>query len=187
MQEVKQWSKELTELTRIISKSGLEKTIKWGADVFTYEGKNIVSCGGFKNFFAIWFFNGIFLKDKYKVLINAQESKTKSMRQWRMTTFKEINEKKILEYINEAVLAAKKGLSITPVKHQPIEIPEPLKSALLKNKTLLQAFSKLSSGRQKEYGLYIIEAKQEKTKLSRIEKIKPLILQGIGLNNKYKK
>lgn len=187
MKEEKQWSKELKELSRIISKSGLEKTIKWGADVFTYEGKNLISYGGFKKFFAIWFYNGVFLKDKYKVLINAQESKTKSMRQWRMTTYEEINEKRILEYLNEAVLTAKKGLNIKPEKHQPIEIPEPLKSALLKNKTLQQAFAQLSSGRQKEYSLYIIEAKQENTKLTRIEKIKPLILQGIGLNDKYKK
>jgi len=41
--------------------------------------------------------------------------------------------------------------------------------------------------RQKEFSLYIEEAKQEKTKHSRLEKIIPLILKGVGLNDKYKK
>jgi uncharacterized protein YdeI (YjbR/CyaY-like superfamily) len=33
---------------------------------------------------------------------------------------------------------------------------------------------------------YINEAKQEKTKLSRLEKIKPMILSNIGLHDKYR-
>ncbi|WP_236458895.1 MULTISPECIES: YdeI/OmpD-associated family protein [Flavobacterium] len=33
---------------------------------------------------------------------------------------------------------------------------------------------------------YIETAKQEKTKLSRLEKIKPMIMKNIGLNDKYK-
>lgn len=41
--------------------------------------------------------------------------------------------------------------------------------------------------RQKEFSLYIEEAKQEKTKHSRLEKIIPLIFKGVGLNDKYKK
>jgi hypothetical protein len=28
-----------------------------------------------KTIFAIWFYNGFFLKDKYKVLVNAQKEK----------------------------------------------------------------------------------------------------------------
>ncbi len=53
-------------------------------------------------------------------------------------------------------------------------------------KSLKSAFEKLTPGKQKEYNLYIDEAKQEKTKISRIEKIKPLILEGKGLHDKYK-
>jgi uncharacterized protein YdeI (YjbR/CyaY-like superfamily) len=34
---------------------------------------------------------------------------------------------------------------------------------------------------------YINEAKQEKTKANRLEKIKPMILSNIGLNDKYRK
>jgi uncharacterized protein YdeI (YjbR/CyaY-like superfamily) len=54
------------------------------------------------------------------------------------------------------------------------------------DKTLKTAFEKLTPGKQKEYIVYINEAKREATKLKRLEKIKPMILDGIGLNDKYK-
>ena len=181
-----QWSEELELLVSIINKLPLEKTIKWGAEVFTYNGKNVVSYGGFKNYFMLWFFNGVFLEDKYKVLINAQEGKTKSLRQWRFTSITEIDENKITEYINEAIEIEKKGLKISPDKFVAIPISEILEKEFKNDKTLKSAFEKLTPGKQKEYIVYINEAKQETTKLKRLEKIKIMILQGIGLNDKYK-
>jgi uncharacterized protein YdeI (YjbR/CyaY-like superfamily) len=44
----------------------------------------------------------------------------------------------------------------------------------------------LSPGKQRDYCEHIELAKQEKTKLARIEKIKPMLLKGIGLYDKYK-
>lgn len=186
MQTRTQWSEELERLASIISKASLEKSIKWGAEVFTYNGRNVVSYGGFKNFFAIWFYNGVFLKDPYKVLVNAQEGKTKSLRQWRFTSIAEIDGKKILEYIEEAIEIEKKGLKLEPQKFRSIAPPPLLSHALKVDKELQTTFEKLTPGRQKEYIVYLNEAKQEATKLKRLEKIKPMILSGIGLNDKYK-
>lgn len=81
MQNAEHWSDELAALVNIIEKAPLEKTRKWGADVYTYQGKNVVSYGGFKQFFSLWFYNGVFLSDPLSVLINASEGKTKSLRQ----------------------------------------------------------------------------------------------------------
>ncbi|MGE4347330.1 MAG: YdeI/OmpD-associated family protein, partial [Flavobacteriaceae bacterium] len=53
-------------------------------------------------------------------------------------------------------------------------------------KKLKDAFEKLTSGKQKESTLYINEAKQEATNIKRVEKIIPMILQGVGLHDKYK-
>lgn len=186
MQNNKQWTEELEVIATIINKLPLEKTIKWGAEVFTYNGKNVVSYGGFKNHFTLWFFNGVFLADTYNVLVNAQEGKTKSARQWRFTSIAEIDEKKILEYINEAIEIEKKGLKIAPEKFVAIPVSEVLESEFKNNVALKTAFEKLTPGKQKEYTIYINEAKQEATKLKRIEKITPMILNGIGLNDKYK-
>lgn len=186
MDKINQWSEELERIASILNKFDLIKTVKWGADVYTYNGKNVVSYGGFKNFFTLWFHNGVFLKDKYRVLINAQEGKTKSLRQWRFTSMKEIDEKKITEYVREAIEIEKQGLKIAPVRSTPVEMPELFATALHKNKKLQSAFDKLTPGRQKEYLLYITEAKQEATKLKRLEKITPMILEGVGLNDRFK-
>lgn len=186
MQNTEIWKKELAKIASIIAKSPLDKSIKWGAEVFTFNGKNVVSYGGFKNYFAIWFYNGVFLKDTYKVLINAQESKTKSLRQWRFTSIEEIDENKILEYISEAIEIEKKGLKIKPEKFKAVLPSQLLVDAFTADKNLKKAFEKLTPGKQKEYILYLNEAKQEGTRYKRLEKIKPMIAQGIGLNDKYK-
>ena len=186
MQNNNQWTEELEVIASIINKLPLEKTIKWGAEVFTYNGKNVVSYGGFKNYFTVWFYNGVFLKDKYDVLVSAQEGKTKSLRQWRFNSMDEIDEKKISEYIYEAIEIEKKGLKIQAEKFVAIPVSEILEIEFKNDKTLKTAFEKLTPGKQKEYIVFINEAKQEATKLKRIEKIKPMILQRIGLNDKYK-
>ena len=181
------WKDELERIASIINKSPLEKTIKWGADVYTYNGKNVMSYGGFNNYFSIWFNNGVFLTDQYKVLVSAQGGKTKSLRQWRFTSMDEIDEKKILEYISEAIEVEKKGLRIAPEKFQPVPAPQLLSDALKSDKALQAAFEQLTPGKQKEYILYLQEAKQEATKITRLGRIKPMILNGTGLNDKYKK
>ena len=99
--KVNTWQKELQIIETIISKTQLVKTIKWGGIVYTINNKNVVGIGGFKNFFTLWFYNGVFLKDNLNVLVNANEGVTKSLRQWRFTSKNEINEVHILNYIQK--------------------------------------------------------------------------------------
>lgn len=103
MDKVNSWSLELEQLRCIIVESGLKETIKWGGPVFTMNDKNIIGIAGFKNFFTIWFFKGVHMKDPQKVLINAQEGTTKSMRQWRFTSREQIDKDLILKYLKEAI------------------------------------------------------------------------------------
>lgn len=181
------WLEEVALIKSIIQKSGLQETIKWGTEVYTHNGKNVVGVVGFKNHFTLWFYNGVFLQDKHKVLISAQDGKTKALRQWRFTSMDEINEKQILEYIREAIRNEDAGRVWKPQKSKPASVPDILQNAIDKNQKLKTAFSKLSSYKQKEYIEHIDSAKREDTKQSRLEKIKPMILQGIGLHDKYKK
>jgi uncharacterized protein YdeI (YjbR/CyaY-like superfamily) len=183
--KVNQWEEELMFLKSIIDKTELVETIKWGGPIYVYNKKNIIGIGGFKNYFAIWFLNGVFLKDKKKRLINAQEDKTKSMRQWRFTSKEEINEKEVLEYILEAIENEKQGKIIKPSKKEPI-VSELLQKEMEQNPALGEAFQKFSPYKQYEFLEYIETAKQEKTKLSRIEKVIPMILRNVGLNDKYR-
>lgn len=180
-----QWENEIEQLHAIIRKTSLVETTKWGGSVYTHKNKNVVGIGGFKSYFGIWFYNGVFLKDEKKLLINANEENTKSLRQMRFTSVNEIDEKLILYYINEAIEIEEKGLVIPKEKKETI-IPELLQNEMDKNQELLSKFNAFSPYKQREFIEHLTSAKQEKTQLARLEKIIPQIIEGKGLNDKYR-
>ena len=180
-----QWENEIEQLHAIIRKTSLVETTKWGGSVYTHKNKNVVGIGGFKSYFGIWFYNGVFLKDEKKLLINANEENTKSLRQMRFTSVNEIDEKLILYYINEAIEIEEKGLFIPKEKKETI-IPELLQNEMDINQELLSKFNAFSPYKQREFIEHLTSAKQEKTQLARLEKIIPLIVEGKGLNDKYR-
>lgn len=48
------------------------------------------------------------------------------------------------------------------------------------------AFKALTSGKQREYAGHIAEAKREATKLTRLQKVLPMIREDKGLHDKYR-
>jgi uncharacterized protein YdeI (YjbR/CyaY-like superfamily) len=178
------WEKELEILKSIINKTELVETKKWGGIIYTINNKNIVGIGGFKSYFGIWFMNGVFLKDEAKVLIAATDT-TKALRQWRFDSKDEIKEQLLLQYIKEAIENEKQGLRHKPRKNE-VVVCQFFQNELKKDADFATAFENFSPYKQKEFLEYIETAKQEKTKISRMEKIKPLILENIGLNDKYR-
>ena len=180
-----QWENELEQLHAIIRKTPLVETTQWGGPVYTYNNKNVLGIGGFKSYFGIWFYNGVFLKDEKKLLINANEENTKSLRQMRFNSGNEIDEKLILAYIKEAIEIEGKGLAIPKEKKETI-IPELLQKELDRNLELSSKFNSFSPYKQREFIEYITSAKQEKTQMTRLEKVITMILEGRGLNDKYR-
>jgi uncharacterized protein YdeI (YjbR/CyaY-like superfamily) len=176
----------IVQLREIALKTELVETLKWGSPVYTINNKNVLGILAFKNHFGIWFFNGVFLSDPRGVLENAQEGKTKSMRHWKFKAERDIDEAAVLSYIEEAIANQKKGLEIEPSPRMEIVIPKLLKDVLLANNRLKEQFNTLTPYKQRDYCEYIDQAKQQKTKESRLEKIIPMISKGIGLNDKYK-
>lgn len=186
MDKTADWREELTLLQAIIDKTALVQTTKWGIPVYTYNGRNVVGVAGFKHHFTLWFYQGVFLKDESQVLTNAQDGKTKSLRQWRFTSREQIDEPLILSYLNEAIANEKAGKQTRPEPKERWPIP-PLLTVALEDGVLRHAFNGLAPYKQQEYVEYVTDAKRETTKLSRLEKIKPLILKGAGLHDQYKK
>lgn len=180
-----EYKNELELLREIANSTGLEETLKWSIPTYTVEGKNVAGIGAFKSYVGLWFFNGSFLADKSKVLINAQEGKTKGMRQWRFEKIEDIDRDLIRDYIFEAIENEKKGLKIKPEK-KALVIPDELDQALKSNAELMTAFEQFSDFKKKEFAEHIGEAKREATRLSRLEKCKPMILRGEGLHDKYR-
>ena len=178
---------ETKKLRKTITSMPVEECLKWSMPVYVAAGKNVLGLFTTKNHCGIWFYQGALLKDKAKVLVNAQEGKTKALRQWRITKMSEIKVKTIKEYILEAISLAEQGVEIKPNRNKPLNIPVELEKALAKNKKTRIAFDALSKSCKREYAEYIAEAKREETKLRRIEKIIPMISNSVGLNDKYRK
>jgi len=185
IEEHAHFSEALKILRSVITSTELEEQIKWNAPVYSLDGKNIIGLGAFKNHFGVWFFNGVFLKDEQKLLVNAQE-KTKGLRQMRFESINDIDKSAVLAYVKEAIENQKSGKEIKPEKTKKVQIPEALKTLFQIQTELHTSFKALTLYKQKEYCEYIETAKREATVLSRIEKIKPMILKGIGLHDKYK-
>ena len=181
------WKSELILLRKLMLKIGMEETIKWGAPVYMSEGKNIVGLSAFKNYVGLWFFQGGTLKDVQKLLVNAQEGKTAAMRQWRFSSIEEIDEKLITDYVLEAISNQKLGNIIKPQKNtKPLVIHEFFQKELDTNSELKKQFESFSLSKKREYADHVSDAKRENTQLKRIEKIIPMILNGVGLHDKYK-
>ena len=181
------YAEELNILRNIINTTELEETVKWSMPTYCLNGKNVLGIGAFKNHFCLWFHNGVFLKDEHNLLINAQENKTKALRQMRFKTKEDINKPAVLAYIKEAIENQKAGKEIKPKRAtKKVLIPNELNNVLKHNPELKKSFKALTPGKQREYCEYISEAKRDATKQSRLTKITPMIISGVGLNDKYK-
>lgn len=182
------WKEALLTLRGIILSTGMEETVKWGAPVYTVADKNVAGLRAFKSYVGVWFFQGALLKDKSKKLMSAQEG-TQALRQWRFTSLEEIEkEKKTLkDYLLEAIADEKAGHRIKLRNGKRLVIPAELQAAFTADPGLKKSFESLSLTKKREYSEYISEAKKPETKQKRLEKIIPMILQRIGLNDRYKK
>jgi uncharacterized protein YdeI (YjbR/CyaY-like superfamily) len=181
------WKEALSELRAVLKQTEAVETVKWGIPTYTVNGKNVLGIGAFKNHFGLWFFNGSFLSDPKGVLRNAQEGKTRGMRQLNWNSLDEVDLDMVRTYALEAIANQKQGKEIKPQRTtKKLLVPAELKAGFEEDKSFKAAFDKLTPGRQREYADHIGSAKQEKTRLSRMEKCRPMIMSGKGLHDKYK-
>ncbi|MGB0788486.1 MAG: DUF1801 domain-containing protein, partial [Marinirhabdus sp.] len=167
------WAGILRPVREIILRSELEETVKWGAPAYTLNGKIVLGLAAFKNHCAIWFHQGVFLKDLEKKLKNDGTVTAKAMRQWQFVLGDTVPKKTVAAYVREAIANTLVGKELKPVPKQAIALPPLLQNALKNDTALKNAFKALSPSKRREYKEYIAEAKQQATKLRRLEKIKP--------------
>ncbi len=182
--KTEQWQTEFEKLRTIALKTELTEDLKWGCPCYTYEGKNIFLIHGFKEYCALLFFKGALMKDAENILIQQTEN-VQAARQVRFTNLQQIIdlEHVLNDYIFEAVEIEESGAKVEMKKIHEFNIPEEFAQKLNENPELQKAFEALTPGRQRAYLLYFSSAKQSKTRISRIEKYIPEILNGKGLND----
>lgn len=184
---VRRYAAEIQLLRQIALDVFTEEQVKWGSPCYSYQNKNVVILHSFKDNCGFSFFKGALLSDPEGILIQQTENMHAS-RLLRYTNLEQIIAQQdiIRAYLFEALEIEKAGLKIAPKPVQELIFPDELKEMFAKDPSFESAFLALTPGRQKNYIRHFSEAKQSATKISRIEKYKPFIFKGIGMDEAWK-
>ncbi|MFT5304021.1 MAG: hypothetical protein ACI814_004844, partial [Mariniblastus sp.] len=151
MDELELHVEGMQKLRKTMLSLGIEETLKWSVPVYVAAGKNVAGIISLKKYFGVWFYQGALLSDPDKVLVNANEEKTKAMRQWRFQTAKDVKVGALKKYVLEAVRLAESGKEIKPNKSKPVIVPTELTKALAAQPAARQAFESMSKSCRREY------------------------------------
>lgn len=178
------WQQEIQQLRKIVLSCGLNEELKWGCPCYTLGKGNVVLIHVFKEYCALLLFKGALLQDTDDILVQQTEH-VQSARQIRFTDLKKIvSLAPVLKtYIYQAIAAEESGLKVKLKQTKDYAVPEEFQQMLKGIPALKIAFEALTPGRQRAYLFYFGQAKQSKTRIARIEKYIPQILDGRGLDD----
>lgn len=176
------WRTELEMLRQVVLETGLTEEIKWGVPVYTHQGKNIVNVAALKASANLGFYKGVLLTDSHNLL--EQQGNLQSDRIIRFTDKAKVSElKEVLQaYIREAIVLEESGQKVV-FKKNPEPMPDELLQAFEEDPGLKKAFEALTPGRQRGYIIHFSQPKQSQTRISRIEKCKQRIFDGLGMQD----
>lgn len=179
----KKWRAEAMSLRKVLLKAGLSEELKWGKPCYAHDGKNICIIQRMNDFLALMFFKGGLLKDPDGIL-EVQGPNSRAGYRIRFTCVQDVSnrEASILACIRQAIAIEKAGLKME--KSKDLEYPAELVEKFDDDAELKEAFEKLTPGRKRGYVLHFGNARQSKTKVARIEKCRPAIMLGKGLQDR---
>ncbi|EKF40552.1 putative protein with duf1801 domain [Nitratireductor indicus C115] len=182
--EAGKWRAELAALRAILLEGPLTEDYKWNSPCYTFEGGNVATLWGLKESCALAFFKGALLEDD-EGLLTAPGENSRSMRMICFTSTSAIAERKdtLRTYLDRAIEVEKAGLKVEFAKDD-LEYPEELADKLDADPEFREAFEDLTPGRRRGYVLHFSQAKQPATRIARIEKAAPRILQGKGMHDR---
>lgn len=182
LKEVKIWKQEIAKLREIILETKLDEEFKWSKPCYSFEGNNIAIIQPFKGCLGLMFFKGSLLKDAEGILIDNGPN-SQAAKRFEFTSVEDISKMRstIKTYIKDAIQIEKTGAQVE-FKKEPKSFPKELLDIFAKKPQLKKAFEALTPGRQRGYILHFTQAKQSKTRQSRIETCSPKIFAGKGFN-----
>ncbi len=183
--KVHRWDLELAYLREIVLSTGLNEVRKWGVPCYMYGKHNVAIIGAFKDYFSLSFFKGVLLEDKDKVLEKPGEN-SQASRLFRLRSMDELKavEQLIRQYLFEAIEIERSGSKVEMKANSSLVYPEELEAFFEKDPLFKMAFEALTPGKKRGYILHFDQAKQSATRISRIEKCKPKILEGKGFQDR---
>jgi len=160
------------EVREILAKHDdrLTEDVKWGMP--SYDVKTIaVGLGAFKNHVSIWFHKGAIMKDDLKLFVPKEESK--EMRQIKLTPGDKIDVQGIKIYLDEAIALNEAGVKIMKTRSTTEKVyidSSDLMKELVKHDEASAFFNSLTKNQQNHFTSFVEDAKQEATKIRRIER-----------------
>lgn len=164
----------------------VEEKVKWGMPFFDYKGP-VCNMAAFKQHCSFGFWKAALMKDP--ILQSNAESEVAMGHLGRITSLKDLpSDRKIIAYIREAIQLNEDGIKIAKVKKavaSSIIIPEYFTAKLNKNKEAKKYFNNFSVAKQREYVVWLEEAKTEPTRVKRLAQAIEWIADGKTRNWKY--
>jgi uncharacterized protein YdeI (YjbR/CyaY-like superfamily) len=184
IEELTHWREEMKYMRKIVLECNLIEEQKWGQPCYCLGNKNILLIHGFKDYCALLFMKGSLLSDAHKLLIQQTEN-VQAGRQIRFNTLQEIIELEpvLKAYIFEAIEVEKAGVKVPMKKHEDFVVPEELTAKFAELPEMKDAFYALTPGRQRAYILHFSGSKNSATRIARIDKYIPRILNGKGITD----
>ena len=179
--KVKPWGRELRMLRDIILETGLKEEVKWGAPCYTHRGRNLLLLSALRQSVTVSFLRGAELTDPDGVLEKPGPN-SRFARYLRFVDAGSISSAKdaLRRFIQEAKDLPQSAGSRSAKDDALPEFPPELTQAFEASPELARAFHALTRGRQRGYLIHFNAAKQSKTRVARIEKFTPKILEGKG-------
>lgn len=179
------WRPEFEALRPLLVRAGLAEEFKWRKPCYTHGGSNIVIFQPFKELCALLFFKGALLQDPDGAL-KEQGENTRSGRRLEFRCVADVVAAKrtIAALVQDAIRVEQAGLSVP--KRAPTDdgpYPEELLMLLDADPGLRDAWERLTPGRRRGWLLHFNGAKQSKTRVARIERATPQILEGFGMHD----
>jgi uncharacterized protein YdeI (YjbR/CyaY-like superfamily) len=180
------WRAELEALRPLLLKAGLEEEFKWRKPCYTHGRSNIVIFQPFKELCALLFFKGALLQDPDGALKEQGENTRSALRlEFRSVADVVAAKRTIAVLVQDAIRVEQAGLSVprrAPADDGPY--PEELHLLLAADSALRDAWEQLTPGRRRGWLHHFNGAKQSKTRVARIERATPQILEGFGMHDR---
>jgi len=165
------------------SEIGLEEDWKWGALNFNSKGM-VCWLASFKKHVGINFFKGSLITDKYNLFEKQYEDRINRMIKY--TSLTKVDKEQLKYYLIEAVELNRQGKKPTP-KKVAADLSEDFQNALNDNPKAQDFFNSLAPSYKKEYIQWIITAKQDTTRLKRLNTSIEWLSEGKKKSWKYEK
>ena len=179
------WRAEFEVLRPVLLSNGLAEEFKWRKPCYTHDGANIVIFQPFKQLCALLFFKGALLEDPDGALREQGENTRSALRlEFRSVADAKRAKRMLAALVKDAISVEQAGLSV-PKRPATEEDPYPEELDLLlgADSALRDAWERLTPGRRRGWLLHFNGAKQSKTRVARVERAVPLILEGFGMHD----